>query len=289
MAKKNEAAKNEETAVAEKTASAVGAVHDYGTDAGLGFDTLTRADFSIPFLNLLQALSPECGADPAEKVPGAQPGMLLNSVTKELYAGDKGVVFVPCESTRMFVEWKKDRGGLLGMHSPDAEIVKTCRERNGGSVVKMKTSNGDDLVETFYVYGLLLEEANAERSLGYACIAFTSTKIKTYRDTMYRLRSVKGVQAPLFANRLRITTVVEKNPKGTFSNLRLDPAVKSGGGPADDVVSSLIPAKLNDGPHPLLLEGKKLLEMVRGGVAKADFNSQKPTAGAGGGEEETAF
>lgn len=250
--------------------------YDYGQQSNLGFDVMTAADVSVPFITMLQALSPEVGQDPNERIKGATVGMLMNTVTNQLWPGDTGFVFVPCERVRSFVEWvpRVQGGGLVGMHSPESDVITKAKLKTGGSNVGLKSEKGNDLVETFYVYGLVLEDENATAPQFFACIAFKSTMIKAYRDTMFALQSVKGLKAPLFAHRLRVTTFADKNAKGAFSNLRLRPiAWKEGQVTDQDILASLIPP--TDGGRLLLEAGQKLLEMVRGGSAKVDLKAEE--------------
>ena len=82
-------AKNE---IAEQKAStALAIMSDLEQDAGAGFDGMTTEDYALPFLRLLTSTSPEVG-----EVDGALPGMILNSVTGELFDGKKGIAVVPC-------------------------------------------------------------------------------------------------------------------------------------------------------------------------------------------------
>lgn len=245
------------------------ALFDYGPDASLGFDRMTSADSSVPFISLLQALSPEVDPKSEERLPGAEQGMFHNTVSHQLYAGDTGFVFVPCESVHLIVEWvpRKAGGGLKGIHQPTSQIVVDAIAANGGSIVKLKTKDGNDLVETFYVYGFVLADDGSIDSI--ACLAFTSTKIKSYKDMIYRLRTAK-VKAPLFAHRVRVTSVGQKNASGSFYNFKIEPAIDG------DVMKSLIPPKDAAGnPNPLLIAGKRLNDEVRGGKRKADVEKQK--------------
>lgn len=279
MAAKKNAEPSAETAVEPaKTGGGALVAYDYGQDAKLGFDSMTAADIAVPFINVLQALSPEVGQDPNEKVKGAEVGDLLNSISKRVYKGNEGVVFIPCERVRAFVEWvpRAQGGGLVGMHDAESPVVAKAKEKNGGSNIGLKSEKGNDLIETIYVYGLVLEDENATEADGFACIAFTSTKIKHWRDMVYSLQSVKGLKAPLFAHRVRITTFADKNAKGAFANLRLRPIAWKEGQVTDaDIMASLVPPTVDGKPSRLLEQGKKLLTMVRGGTAKADMKSQK--------------
>lgn len=225
--------------------------YDYGTMSGSGFEGATHEDFTMPFLMLLQPMSPECSNNPE-----ARPGMIMNSVTKQLYDGKKGLIFVPCARQHVFVEWKpRDAGGgIVARHEPTADIVieaKSKSQRFGS----YQTAAGNDLIETFYLVGYLLDGADDEDPSGVVVIPFSSTKIKVYKRVMQMLNTFKG-RPPLFANRLRITSVQEKNNQGSFFNFNITPI--NGG-----VGESLIAPK-----HPLLAFGQQLNKQVQSGERK---------------------
>ena len=56
---------------------------------------MTQDDLALPFLKVLGQLSPECNKRDAKHVKGAEPGMIINTVTNEVYDGEKGIDVVP--------------------------------------------------------------------------------------------------------------------------------------------------------------------------------------------------
>lgn len=243
---------------------------DYGNDSGEGFEGTTASDLSIPFINILQSNSPEITD---ETIPGASMGDLVNTVTKELTKGKDGFVFIPVHKEEAWVEWipRDSGGGLAGTHSPTSDLIQSIIAKNGGSKIPPKGSDGkrvgfkngnNELVETFYVYGLVLsEDGNSVES--FAVLSFSSTKIKPYRDWMTSMYMLKG-KPPLFANRARIKTEKQKNSSGTFANFSISPF-------ASTWAESLINPRQQ---RHLLDEAKSFREMVMSGVAKADVGNQ---------------
>ena len=76
---------------AQQASTALAIMSDLEQDAGAGFDGMTQEDYALPFLRLLTSTSPEVG-----EIDGALPGMMLNSVTGEVFDGKKGIAVVPC-------------------------------------------------------------------------------------------------------------------------------------------------------------------------------------------------
>lgn len=230
------------------------AAQDYGDFAGKGFENVTSEDVSVAFLNILQALSPECSGDKATRLPGAEPGMLINSATNEIWPGEIGVIIQPCATSHVFTEWKprKEGGGFLGTRQIDDAVVTAAKE---ASTEYGKFKNGNnELVETFYIAALLhqTEDLALQAALTPQAIilAFTSTKIKSYRPIISRLRTFMNGVPPLFAHRLRVKTTTEKNEKGIFSNFVITPLLNN------DLSLGLIPVKDGEGNvNPLITQG----------------------------------
>lgn len=227
MAKTETAQKNPPAASSTEVATQAGgdlALNDqYAEFAGAGFENQDSSDYAIPFIGILQALSPQVAENAA-----LRQGMLINTVTGEIFDGAKGVAFVPATTQHLYVEWRprEKGGGFVGVHQPSDEVVAMAQ--------KAATSYGDfkmpphdpkesnDLIETFYVYGVAIDgDGNSME----AVLAFTSMKIKKYKGWMTKAKTIqikladgRRIPAPLFAHRYRLTSVQEKNPKGSFYN-----------------------------------------------------------------------
>lgn len=262
------------TAVAAAATTAVGAVHDYGADAGVGFENTSAKDLAIPFIGILQSNSPQVeGGD--KPIEGAKPGMMINTVTGDLIPGDKGVPFIPVHYDRAFVEWKpRDAGGgFVASHDPDSELVKAeiAKQEKRGKII---LANKNELIETEYCYGLTLAE-DLETTTGFAVLSMTSTKLTPFRKFKSALYMLRG-RPPLLANRAILKTEKQKNEKGTFFNALFKPAKA-------DWMSSLIAPS-----SPLLQEAKEFRELVISGIAKAAFETQNATGDTGNGNKEDA-
>lgn len=276
MADKTRAGNGKPTNDVAKQEANLPAKLDYGDDFGSGYEGMSQEDFSIPFLTVLQGLSPQvAGENPIE---GAQVGKLFNTVSEEMWDGKTGLIFVPACREHCFIEWlpRDQGGGYVGRHEVGSEIVtrakQTAEQRN-----KLKTEAGNDLIETFYLYGMAIDNVGDPAPV---VIAFTSTKIKAYRHLMTRLNQVtvgeKKQRPPLFANQVCITTVMEKNTKGTFANFKFSPAKET-------FKSSLL-APDDD----LLALARGLKDVVHSGVAKINPEGGG-TPGADPEQEEPPF
>lgn len=249
--------------VEEKLLPAVVYDFDYGADAGTGFEGTSKADLAIPFLGVLQSNSPQVTDDnPA----GAKAGLLFNTVTRELIDATDGINLLPVHKDHLFVEWvpREKGGGFVAAHAPDSDLVKkTLAALNGVRTPKLLLPNGNQLVETYYIYALLLNE-DSTASTGFCVISFTSTKIKPYRDWLTSMFMIKG-RPPIFAFRSKLKTVKQKNEKGTYYNFQIEPF-------GENWKSSLIDPSTG---KALLDEARSFREMITSGTARAAYETQE--------------
>ncbi len=288
--------KSKELATTEEAGlPAVPGSYDYGDDSGAGFEGTKSSDLSVPFLAILQSNSPQV----IDKDPeGCESGMLFNTVTRQIWEGEgasaEGVPFIPVHKEQVYVEWvpHDEGGGMVQIHDPNGEVVRLAIEANDGNAfgkLQCPDSRDDaqvghmnDLVQTFYVYGLFLD-TDGVSTIGFGVLSFTSTKIKPYKDWITAMYTLKG-KPPIFANRAIIRTVKQKTDKWTFFNFRIDPFEKTW-------TESLINPVQN---ADLLNEARDFCDMVVSGMAKADFASQHAASGTGtdgsddGGDTEDA-
>lgn len=265
------AVKDQNTAMAE-----YGAYADY---AGAGFENQTSDDYSIPFLQILQALSPQL-----QENDSLRQGMILNTVTGEVWDGKKGIAFVPATTQHVYVEWKpRDAGGgFVGIHEVNSDLVNHAKAASS-EYGKYSTPDGNELIETFYVYGIALDD---DGNASEAVLAFSSTKIKKYKGWMTKAKTIqiplpdgRRIPAPLFAHRYRLKTVSEKNNKGQFFNWD---AIAFDGENAQQ--ARLLP------DDPLFQSAVNIKSMIEQGKARAAYESQAPGSadeeaqGAGGGK-----
>jgi|TARA_Y100000310_G_scaffold160698_2_gene160481 hypothetical protein len=255
----------------EVAAPANAAVAEFeGYEGETGFENQSQDDISIPFLNVLQSNSPQC----EDRDSDMKPGDLFNTVTQGAANGvDGGVVFVPSLTEQKFVEWKpQEEGGgggkgFIAVHDPSNPMVQKCiAEQDFG---KYTSPGGNDLVETFYIYGVLVEGENLDQAGDPICIPIASTKIKHYKKwntrlSMFTVRTKDGrkQRVPMFAHRARLTTVPDKNDKGSYYNISLVPAL---GEPTPNLVASLV------GPDSEVFSSAQAFrEVVLSGAAKVN-------------------
>ncbi len=238
---------------------------DYGSDAGAGFENQSNDDVKIPFLNVLQAGSPQ-----VENSETLKPGMLYNTITGEGY---KSVLFVPGITQHKFIEFvprEKGGGGFRGEHSPSDPLVLAAKKAST-KFGDYTLPNGNELTETFSLFGVIMNEDGTPGIL--AAISCASMKIKPYKDinTMIRLYQYQDatgrrVSPPLFANVLKVGTKPDSKNGKNFFNITFCPAKGS-------IAASLIAPD-----NAAYQAAKAVQQLVLSGAAKVDYaKAEAPT------------
>ena len=107
-------------------------------DAAKGLGKIGQEDLALPFLKILGQLSPEVNKRDGKYVEGAEPGMIFNSVSGELYDGVKGIDVIPAFYKLEYIEWK-DRGEMDQVHQLQFMILLliSCPKQNQMQTTKI--------------------------------------------------------------------------------------------------------------------------------------------------------
>ena len=227
--KKKASSKNE---VAKKEENALALPFDFSADAGSGMEGADSESFAIPFLRILQPLSPQCTPGDAEFIEEARPGMMLNSVTSELMSGKEGATFLPCSFQRRFLRWapRSSGSGFGGEYLPEqiaqmranGEIHEDGRDlfafNDNGKFISEKEN--DRYADTRSHFGLLVTESGVSQVL----LSLSSTQIKKSKQLMSILNfaSINGQTPPTWMNAIKISTVLESNDQGSWYGAKFE-------------------------------------------------------------------
>lgn len=191
---------------------------DLAADAGVGLENTSAEDYAIPFISILQALSPQLNKQEGKYIKGAEQGQIYNNVTNEVVDGEeKGVLVVPVGFKFTIVEWKprESGGGIVDVYDRDNAPDDAEKDAKGRDV----RPNGNTLVSTATHYVLLVEE---DGSFEQAVISMSSTQLKKSRRwnslmAQIKLRGPNGMfTPPTYSHRYRLKTVPESNNNGSW-------------------------------------------------------------------------
>jgi hypothetical protein len=244
--------------------------------AGQGISSNPR-DFLISMVYILQPLSPQVLRDNQQYMEGAEPGYIwLKNSLEDPLQGD--VWFQPCHHYRKWVEWvpRKQGGGFVasydhpGLDKPPAALnAKEYRDPENPKVLRWKMANGNDLIDTQYYVGYILDE-DGTRSRQYI-IPLASTQHQFGRALMTAANNrliedgpFKGKTAALWSSMYHIVTEMRSNQAGEWYVFKIADTDNVKWVSQDQFVA-----------------GVRLMKAFASGEAKADYASQEAPEGAG--------
>ena len=189
-------------------------------DAGVGLENITTEDMQIPFIRIIQALSPQLQKDDPLYIKGAEQGDIFNTVSQEVYKQDEGVIVVPAFFEKKFLEFqlRSSGGGFVReLAADDKDITMTSRENTTELL-----PNGNELVRT---HQHLVIAKSADGTIAPSVLDMKKTQLKVSRrwNTLKNsARLPSGALMPIYGTAWQLTTVLEANDQGKWFNYKLD-------------------------------------------------------------------
>ena len=186
-------------------------------DAAKGLGNIGQQDLALPFLKILGQLSPEVNKRDGKYVEGAEPGMIYNSVSGDLYDGAKGIDVIPAFYKLEYVEWKdrgEGSGGPVAVHDSSSDIMSQTK---ADANFKDRLPNGN-YVEKTASHFVIITGDNPTTAL----ISMKSTQLKISRKwnsmmSGIKLKGKNGLFTPAsFSHIYRLKTTQMSNDKGTW-------------------------------------------------------------------------
>jgi hypothetical protein len=245
------------------------------SDLEAGFEGADSDSYAIPFIQVLQKMSPLVDEDKPQYIPGAKSGMFYNTVTKKLYDGKSGLKFIPCAFKRSFILWgpRDAGGGFKGEFTPE-QIDAMLHDAIGkpqvvsveGRLFKplpdgtVDEKRCDYYADTRSHYILMQDEATGETGQAILSLTGTLTKSSKMLLTALQQKKIEGPRGkatpPTFANVVKLTTVGMSNEKGSWSGVSFE---------LDGLVSDPM----------LYAEAKAFYKAITSGEVKADYSKSE--------------
>jgi hypothetical protein len=237
---------------------------------GAAYDS---SEMQIPFVRILQAMSPQLKKREAEYIEGAEQGDMFNTVTKQFWTGEDGLIVIPCFQTTKYLEFtpREQGGGFRGeIAATDPILQRTTRQG-----AKEILPTGNELVKSDQHYCLIVAEDGSYQPV---VIDMKSSQLKVSRrwKTQIALQKVKhpktgqSITPPLFANQWKFTTVEESNDQGSWFNYQIE-----------------LVGLIQD--RNLMLEAKAFRDSVASGEVKAAPEEGPSTASSAVNESDIPF
>jgi hypothetical protein len=233
---------------------------------GAAYDS---SEMQIPFVRILQAMSPQLKKREAEYIEGSEQGDMFNTVTKQHWTGEDGITVIPCYQTTKYLEFTpRDQGGGFRGEIAATDPVLQRTERQGA---KEMLPNGNELVKSDQHYCLVVE---ADGTYQPVVIDMKSSQLKVSRrwKTQIAMQKIKHpktgamITPPLFATQWKFTTIEESNDQGSWFNYQIE---KIG----------LLESR------DLMLEAKSFRDSVAAGEVKAAPEEGSSTASSSNSDE----
>lgn len=258
-------------------------------------ETMTKDDMSIPFLQILQSLSPQCTRGEPEYIKGAEPSDLLNTVTQTIIKtrddddnSIAGCKILPIYYKRSFIEWvpRSKGGGIVNEYSVEEGLsIITARNETNQDIIQQGSplgTPGNQLNDTHTHFVFLLNEDGTFEPM---ILTMASTQIKPSKDLNNMVSKQvlpDGRKAPRFFGIYDVTTQRRSNDQGSWYIWKFE---RSG-----DVLTA--------NRMDIFREAKKFVEGIQAGEHKADYSkmdgeanpsTKDSAAGAGDKHSEVPF
>ena len=227
-------------------------------DAAKGLGNIGQQDLALPFLKILGQLSPEVNKRDGKYVEGAEPGMIYNSVSGDLYDGAKGIDVIPAFYKLEYVEWKdrgEGSGGPVAVHDSSSDIMSQTK---ADANFKDRLPNGNYVEKTASHFVIITGDSPTT-----ALISMKSTQLKISRKwnsmmSGIKLKGKNGLFTPAsFSHIYRLKTTQMSNDKGTWFGWEVSKV-----GPITDA--------------SIYQQAKSFSESISKGAVKAKHGEEKP-------------
>lgn len=195
-----------------KQAGAVALTFLKAEDNAVGFEDLNISTMAIPFIKVLNAQSPELNKRNVEYIEGATVGNVVNSVTKKNYGSHFDFTVIKFE--HIYVEWRQNRGGFVGYHSPE-DAERLAVDKTFGN---WTTEAGNLLTET-YMYYIVIKGHESDGVCVYSADSADIKNAKKLNTMLMSRRLPDGRRALAFHQVYRAETVDMSNDKGAWKAL----------------------------------------------------------------------
>lgn len=210
------------TELTEAEAFEMAGLEDLGLEdySGLGNENVGANDIQVPYLNILQKMSPQVDEDSPDYIEGCKAGMLFQSVNKYRWNSDEGVEIIPVAYQRHVIEWvpREQGGGLVAVHPMSImnDVDWALNDKN----IPVRDDNGNLLVDT--AQHVVMYRSLISGKFEPAMVSMKSTNHKKSRlwNSLIAQQTIPGTdkQAPRWLFIWRAKTVREEKDGNSWYN-----------------------------------------------------------------------
>lgn len=273
-AKKKDEAGTDVAVVENKAGLPAELMQELMADAQEFRETMTREDMAIPFIQVLQQLSPQCVEGDPAYIEGAKAGMFYNTVTNEVFDGkSEGIRLVSIAYKASYIEWipRNAGGGFVNEYDvAEGASIRTARNDQGMDIIQSGSPLGTPGNQLSYTHTHYVFLVRPDGTYEPALLTMTSTQVKHSKKLNFQIANMKlpgsAVPAPRFFGLWRAKTDLNKNDQGMWYTWNFS---REG---------SIL--DLGEEGAAIYAAAKEFARSVAAGEAKADY-SKTDAAGAG--------
>ena len=235
------------------------------TVSGLGMETVDPTqDLSLSRIAIAHKQSPQVDEEQGAFIEGLKPGEFFDATLGERLG--TRIEFIPVSYRKRWPEWgdRAAQQGIVHIHT-SPEILDKCQPGARSNPKMRFLENGNEIRETAYFFGWLLEENGARRD---CYITMSSTRLRQARAWMTLAKSEllekedgSQIIAPLFYRVYIITPRREINPQGVWHGFNIQRSEKTIEDvahkhlPLEDIITEAKAINESMDEHPLLTSG----------------------------------
>jgi hypothetical protein len=278
--KKEAAAGNSEVAVIENTGGVPAELmQELMADAQEFRETMTREDMAIPFIQVLQQLSPQCVEGDPAYIENAKAGMFFNTVTNEVFDGKgDGIQLVSIAYKASYIEWvpRNAGGGFVNEYDvAEGASIRTARNDNGLDIIQSGSPLGTPGNQLSYTHTHYVFMVRPDGTYEPALLTMTSTQVKHSKKLNFQIANLKlpgsAVPAPRFFGLWRGQTEMNKNDQGIWYTWKFSR------------IGSIL--DLGELGAAIYAAAKDFARSVAAGETKADYSKTDAGAAGSGGRQ----
>lgn len=174
---------------------------DFLGESRVGSENVSYQDLEIPRIGIIQDLSPQRKKSDTAYIPGAEEGMMFNTVTGELYRG--ALLVIPVYYRKEWILWvdRKAGGGFRGAFDSLAEA----------DAFKRTLDEPAEAIET--AQNFCLFSADDGKTWSEAVLSMSKSGLSVARkwNSMIQLK-----QSDRFGQVYKVAPIQKTNPKGNY-------------------------------------------------------------------------
>lgn len=223
MSRTKKAVKKNEVTPVDETPQLPVEMPDLSELAGAG--QMTNVNYlAIPYLSIIGLQSGYCLEESDKYVEGARPGMLIETLNKNLYKGKEGCIVVPVLTkvvvTKIDGSITDSRVRIGKLNELEGEKIKATCKQDGYQFYDEDGNYYEDELE-YYVIIVVGKERYK------ACISMNGTRIKkgkVWNSLAAQHKIDGGRPAPIFVRKYSVKTILEQNDSNKWYNFEIEDA-----------------------------------------------------------------